>query len=178
MKASGYCRQRVMLHWLSAAVILWTLLSGFLVAGFEVFAHFKEPVAFFNVSLTTVFIPFYVWRVFLFITHTRFSGINARPLLDVLALAAHTMIYILVGAVLLTGVLMMDRGINVFWLLEIPQPVSDPQQLALFVTVHTWLCVVLSLLLVGHIGAVIVHEACKHPVLRKMSLRRRREPLQ
>ena len=51
MTVSGYSRQRVLLHWLSAAVILWTLLSGFFVAGFEVPAHMKESVAFFNVGL-------------------------------------------------------------------------------------------------------------------------------
>jgi cytochrome b561 len=49
MTVSGYSRQRVLLHWLSAAVILWTLLSGFLVAGFEVSAHIKESVALINV---------------------------------------------------------------------------------------------------------------------------------
>ena len=171
MTVSGYCRQRVILHWLSAAVILWTLLSGFLVAGFGVFAPLKEPVAFFNVSLTTVFIPFYVWRLFLFFTHTRFSGLRSLSLVEVCALAAHALIYILVGAVLLTGVLMMDRPINVFWLMQIPPPVSDPQLLALFVTVHIWLCVALSLLVVGHIAAVIVHETGEQPVLGKMSLR-------
>jgi cytochrome b561 len=171
MTVSGYSRQRVLLHWLSAAVILWTLLSGFLVAGFEVSAHIKESVAFFNVSLTTVFIPFYAWRLFLFFTHTRFSGMRSLSLVERLALIAHASIYLLVGAVLLTGVLMMDRPIDVFGVIEIAQPLSDPRLIALFVTVHTWACVVLALLLVAHIGAVILHEACNHRVLRRMSLR-------
>ncbi|MEJ8862958.1 cytochrome b [Pseudomonas jessenii] len=170
MTVSGYSRQRVLLHWLSAAVILWTLLSGFLVAGFEVSAHIKESVAFFNVSLTTVFIPFYLWRLFLFFTHTRFSGMKSLSLVEVLALFAHALIYLFVGAVLVTGVLMMDRPIDVFGVIEIGQPLSDPQLIALFLAVHTWVCVVLSLLLVAHIGAVIVHGACNHRVLRRMSL--------
>ena len=38
-------------------------------------------------------------------------------------------------------------------------------------TVHIWACVVLSLLIAGHIGAVVVHELCNHRVLRRMSLR-------
>jgi cytochrome b561 len=171
MTVSGYSRQRVLLHWLSAAVILWTLLSGFFVAGFEVSAHIKESVAFFNVSLTTVFIPFYVWRLFLFFTHTGFSGMRSLSLVEVLALFAHSLIYLLVGAVLVTGVLMMDRPIDVFGVIEIAQPLSDPRLIALFVTVHIWACVVLSLLIAAHIGAVIVHEACNHRVLRRMSLR-------
>src|SRR5690349_6671356 len=100
MTVSGYSRQRVLLHWFSAAVILWTLLSGFFVAGFGVSARIKELVAFFNVSLTTVFIPFYVWRLFLFFTHTRFSGMKSMSLVEALALFAHTLIYLLIGAVL------------------------------------------------------------------------------
>jgi cytochrome b561 len=78
----------------------------------------------------------------------------------------------LIGTVLLTGVLMMDRPINVFGVIEIVQPLSDPRLIALFVSFHTWTCVVLALLLAAHIGAVIVHEACRHRVLRRMSLRR------
>ena len=105
MTVSGYSRLRVLLHWLSAAVILWTS------------------------------------------------------------------IYLIVGAVLVTGVLMMDRPINVFGVIGIAQPLSDPCLIALFVTVHTWACVVLSLLLAVHIGAVIVHEACNRRVLQRMSLR-------
>lgn len=172
MSVSGYSRQRVLLHWLSAAVILWTLLSGFYVAGFEVSAHIKEAVAFFNVSLTTVFIPFYVWRLFLFFTHTRFSGMRSLSLVEALALFVHSSIYLTVGVVLVTGVLMMDRPINVFGVVEIAQPLSDPRLIEIFVTVHIGACVVLSLLLGAHIGAVVVHEACNHLVLRRMSLRR------
>ena len=171
MTVSGYSRQRVLLHWLSAVVILWTLLSGFFVAVFEVSAHIRESVAVFNVSLTTVFIPFYVWRFFLFLTHTRFLGMKSLSLFEVLALFVHTLVYLIVGAVLVTGVLMMDRPIDVFGVIEISQPLTDPRLIALFVTVHTWACVVLSLLLAAHIGAVIVHEACNHRVLRRMSLR-------
>jgi len=176
MTVSGYSRQRVLLHWLSAAVILWTLLSGFFVAGFGGSAHIKELIAFFNVSLTTVFIPFYVWRLFLFFTHTRFSGMRSMSLVEVLALFAHTLIYLSIGTVLVTGVLMMDRPIDVFGVIEVVQPLSDPRLIALFVTVHTWACVVLTLLLAAHIGAVIVHEACRHRVLRRMSLRRCGKP--
>jgi cytochrome b561 len=92
-------------------------------------------------------------------------------LVEVLALFVHSSIYLIVGAVLATGMLMMDHPIDVFGVVEIAQPLSDPRLIELFATVHTWACVVLSLLLAAHIGAVIVHEACNHRVLRRMSLR-------
>lgn len=42
--------------------------------------------------------------------------------------------------------------------------------MALFVTIHVGSCLVLSLLIVMHVGAVIFHELCGHRVLRRMSL--------
>jgi cytochrome b561 len=86
-----------------------------------------------------------------------------------LALFAHTLIYLVISLVLVTGVLMMDRPIDVFGLLEIAQPLSDPGLISRFLTLHVWACIFLALLIVLHIGAVIVHELCGHRVLRRMS---------
>jgi cytochrome b561 len=64
---------------------------------------------------------------------------------------------------------MMDRPIDVFGVVEIVQPLSDPALIAQFFTLHVWSCLFLSLLVVLHVGAVIVHELCGHRVLRRMS---------
>jgi cytochrome b561 len=173
MTVSVYSRQRVLLHWLSAAIIVWTLVSGFYVASVEVAAHVARWIAFVNVSLTTVFIPFFVWRLFLFVSDVRPSGVRVLSFVEKLALTAHTLIYLVVGVVLMTGVLMMDRPIDVFGVVEIVQPLSDPGLIALFFQAHIWACVVLAVLVLLHVGAVIVHEARGHRVLRRMSLRLR-----
>lgn len=169
MKTSGYSAQRVWLHWLSAAVIIWTLVSGFSVASFELPVGIEQSVAFVNVSLTTVFIPFFVWRLFIFIAHARRTSVSALAFMEKLVLLVHTSIYLIVGVVLVTGALMMDRPIDVFGWISIPQPLSDPALIGSFVTLHIGACVVLSLLIVLHVGAVIVHEACGHRLLRRMS---------
>jgi cytochrome b561 len=172
MTVSGYCSQRICLHWVSAAVIVWTLASGFYVAGVDVPAQTGQWIAFTNVSLTTVFIPFFVWRSCLFVIHLRDMRLSAMTLGEQLAFFFHSLIYLTVGVVLLTGVLMMDRPIDVFALFKIAQPLSDPTLIAQFFTVHVWVCVALSVLVVGHVGAVIVHELNGRRVLRRMSLRR------
>ncbi|VVN38391.1 hypothetical protein PS662_05307 [Pseudomonas fluorescens] len=170
MTILGYSTQRVWLHWLSAAVIVWTLASGFFVAWVDVPARAGEWVAFVNVSLTTVFIPFFVWRLFLFVAHARHTRLSRLSLMEKLALCAHTLIYLTVTVVLVTGVLMMDRPIDVFGVVEMAQPLSDSALIALFVTIHVWSCLVLSLLILMHVGAVIFHELCGHRLLRRMSL--------
>lgn len=170
MTVSGYSRQRVWLHWLSAAVISWTLLSGFYVAIVEVPSQIATLVAFVNVSLTTVFIPFFVWRLFIFVAHVPYMNVSTLSLMEKMVLCAHTLIYLMVTVVLVTGVLMMDRPIDVFGVIEITQPLHDPALHALFFTLHVCSCLFLSLLVVLHVGAVIVHELCGHRVLRRMSL--------
>jgi cytochrome b561 len=170
MTVSGYSRQRVLLHWMSAAVILWSLASGFYVAGANVSAQVKHGVAFINVSLTTVFIPFFIWRLFIFIYHAPHASVVASSKLERLVLFAHALIYFSVSIVLVTGVLMMDRPINVFNMFRIAQPLADPGLIAQFTAIHVWACVVLSALIALHVGAVIVHEVCGRRVLRRMSL--------
>ena len=49
-----YSRRRVLLHWLSAAIILWALASGFYVAFNPVSASTEHWVGSLNVSLTTL----------------------------------------------------------------------------------------------------------------------------
>lgn len=170
MTTLGYSTQRVWLHWLSAVVIIWTLASGFYVACVEVQASVRGLVGFINVSLTALFIPLFVWRLFYFCAHACQSSVGALSFMEKIAMCAHALIYLTVSVVLITGVLMMDRPINVFALLEIPQPLSDTALIAQFVTVHVWSCLILSLLVVLHVGAVIFHELCGHRVLRRMSL--------
>jgi cytochrome b561 len=180
MTVSGYSRQRVWLHWLSAVVIIWTLASGFYVASVQVPAQLKQTVALFNVSLTTVFIPFFIWRLFAFISHTKLRGVIHLSRVEGRVLLAHLSIYITVSVVLVTGVLMMDRPIDVFGVVEIAQPLTQPAFIQLFFTIHIWACVLLSLLVALHVGAVIVHEVCNHRVLRRMSFcsKRRNEHLE
>jgi cytochrome b561 len=170
MTVSGYSRQRVLLHWISAAIILWTLASGFYVSVVNVSVPVKQSVAFINVSLTTVFIPFFIWRVCIFVYHTLHARKVAASTGQRLVGLAHVLIYLTVSIVLVTGVLMMDRPINVFGLVEIPQPLGNSFLIAQFTTVHVWACGVLSALIALHVGAVIVHEICGRRVLRRMSL--------
>lgn len=57
MKTSRYSTTQKWLHWVSAIVILWSLLS-FYVAVFTVPESVKAWVGFFNVSLTASISPY------------------------------------------------------------------------------------------------------------------------
>jgi cytochrome b561 len=163
-----YSRRRVLLHWLSAVIILWALMSGFYVAFNSVSATTQQWVGSLNVSLTTLLIPFFVWRTWLFVCELEPRGarlsLNKR-----LALAVHALIYLVIGVVLVTGVLMMKSAINVFGLVRFPQPLADLALIELANTVHILSCVVLSMLVALHLCAVLWHEFSGRRVVRRMS---------
>ncbi|QHF42642.1 hypothetical protein PspS35_02135 [Pseudomonas sp. S35] len=168
MKTSRYSTMQKGLHWVSAAVILWSLLSGFYVAVFTVPAAVKAWVGFFNVSLTALYIPVFVLRVYCSITHGLECS-SKRSLQECMALVVHKAMYVVLAVVLATGVLMMDRPINIFNLVSIAPFDSNPASIAWYTRVHVLSCVVLLLMLVLHIGAVVLHERRGKRVMARMS---------
>ncbi|AUM67889.1 cytochrome b [Pseudomonas fluorescens] len=167
-----YSRRRVLLHWLSAIIILWALASGFYVAFNPVSASTEQWVGSLNVSLTTLFIPFFVWRTWLFVCELEPRG-TVLSLNKRLALAVHALIYLVIGVVLVTGVLMMKSAISVFGLVRFPQPLADPLLIELANTVHALSCMVLSLLVALHLCAVLWHEFSGRRVVRRMTFAKR-----
>ena len=168
MMPINYSTRRVLLHWLSAAIILWALASGFYVAFNPVSASTEHWIGSLNVSLTTLFIPFFVWRAWLFFYELEPRG-TALSGSKRLASAVHALIYLVIGVVLVTGVLMMKSAISVFGLVRFPQPLADPTLIELANTVHTLSCVVLSMLVALHLCAVLWHEFSGRRVVRRMS---------
>ena len=169
MRRIGYSPGQVLLHWLSAGVILWALLSGFYVSVVDVLPQTKDWVGFVNVSVTALFIPVFVVRIYLVVIHSCADDATNKTLMDHVACLMHKFIYTVTSVVLVTGVLMMDRAINIFDLIFIPQPLEDPTWIDRFFTVHIWSCVVLLILVALHISAVIKHEMCGRRVLKRMT---------
>lgn len=161
-----YSRTRVLLHWFSAAIILWATASGFYVAFADSPASVKQGIGFINVSLTTVLIPFFALRLCLAI-----AGSRRRDAGEPLARIAHRAIYATTTVVLATGVLMMERDINVFHLVVIPAPLSGPAATAAFNAAHKYACMVLAGLVALHVAAAAKHHLAGNPVLDRMRWR-------
>jgi cytochrome b561 len=161
-----YSKIQIILHWFSAVIILWATISGFYVAFIDTPASVKATIGFFNVSITAVLIPFFIVRVYLAQT---LSMKKPETFAQWVALIVHKIIYIVTIIVLVTGVLMMDRDINVFDVLLIPQPIRDPYWTSLFFDIHRCACMALAALLFLHLAAVVKHHLSGNPVLKRMS---------
>lgn len=166
MSHNKYTRAQVALHWLSAFIILWSLCTGSYIALFNVSPGMKSIMAALNISMTTLFIPFFLARVFLRVNHLR--KFSAGPG-ELLANFVHNLIYLITGVVLLTGVLMMDRPITVFGVLSLPQLITGPQLLHGFHAAHQESTAMLGGLVLLHLLAVVKHELSGNRILKRMS---------
>ena len=70
---------------------------------------------------------------------------------------------------LASGFLMMDHAIDVFGLITLPNPVSDPGWNQYFYWLHRHSCAALFLAVVLHVTAVLHHQRAGRAVLARMS---------
>ncbi|PKH04836.1 cytochrome b [Moritella sp. Urea-trap-13] len=157
------------LHWISALVILWASISGLYIAFFELESNIKSHILSFNVSITTVFMPLFCWRIY----HRLKQGVPApHPAMSILeaklAHIGHTSLYVLVSLVLVSGVLMMGHDVTVFGLFTIPQLLADQSTIHFFESLHLYTCRLLALLIVCHLAALIKHEMSGRRILKRM----------
>ena len=157
------------LHWLSALVILWATFSGLSIAFFDFSEITEHAISEFNVSLTVVFIPFFIWRFIFRLKNKPISdSTTVSNIESTLAYYIHWVIYSLVAIVLLTGILMMGEDYQVFHMVTVPSVFNDTGMLSVFSSLHDYSVYTLTVLVLLHIFAVIKHEYNGHPVLKKM----------
>ncbi|MAB26003.1 hypothetical protein EF096_10040 [Pseudomonas neustonica] len=158
-----------LLHWISAAVILWATLTGFSTLLLANDSALKHVIADFNVSLTTLFIPVFLCRVIYRLRTPSPSYNNQLSTKEAgIAKVAHCVMYILVTLVLLSGVLMMTKDIELFHLIAIPQMVHNDFALALLKKLHTLATVLLGIGIILHLAAVVKHELAGKTMLRRI----------
>ncbi len=169
MSPTRYSRPRALLHWSSALVILWASLSGYANAAWPLPGPIARGISQFNVALTTLLIPVFLLRIACALAQPGpDDGVHAGTLGRFLARAGHLALYVATAAVLLSGALMMDRPIDLFGQASLPQPLAEPVLLDFFNSVHHHACLVLALLVGGHVGAVLIHQWHGHRVLARM----------
>lgn len=159
------------LHWLSSFVILWATISGLLLAciDFGLGSELKNQILNFNVSLTFVFIPLFLWRT----VHRLNSDPIAYPSHFTekeiqLASGLHRLLYLVIWVVLLTGVLMMEKDFSIFNVAYFPHLLSDKNSIELFTALHHYATYILTAAIIVHILAVVKHEYTGVRILKRM----------
>lgn len=164
---NGYSPTAKLLHWVSAAVILWATSSGLFAAAFADEAV-RAWLASLNVSLTTLFVPVFALRVVCRLVAKPPAAPHLSPAMRRSARLGHAALYVLTGIVLASGVLMMRQDIDVFEWVSLPRPLRNAALNRLFGGVHRVASVCLAVLVLGHVLAVVRHERRGTPVLQRM----------
>lgn len=168
MKHLYYSRPRRRLYWLFAMTVIWAPISGYANALLQPAPEIQQAIGFINVSLTTLLVPLFFLRLFYLINHPAPAPpTNLNPGRQILILIRHSALLVFLGTALFSGVLMMSRPIDLFGL-QLPAPLQNQQTISFFKELHHGSCLVLALLVAGHISAVIHHQLRGHDVLKRM----------
>ncbi len=156
------------LHWISALVIIWALASGMTMASGLLEPEIRAAIANFNVAITTVFTPVFLFRIAHALVMSRPAPLPVPAQMRRAARLGHAALYAVTSVVLVSGVLMMERPIDLFGLMALPRVPIDHSWAEAFGQLHRHSCVGLLLLLAIHVGAVMRHERAGVRVLKRM----------
>lgn len=167
----GYSTARIFLHWLTAAIVLWGLTTGFGVAFLSRENFIRSIIDTINPQAATLLIPFFLWRAGLYLTSRPWQGWQGATWRERLALAVHAMLYGLIATVLATGVLMMPKPWKLLGLLPMPILFPGPAIRPNLFALHESLCLALLALIALHLAAIAWHVRRGHPILDRMTVR-------
>jgi len=167
-----YDKLTKMLHWFFAFSIIYITISGYSLPWINSYSHgLHDFIAHFNVSLATVLTVFFPLRVIWMHFRNELPPVKGTSTQQHhIAKLAHSLIYMSIAAVLITGYLMIPDGYQFFNLFEIPTPFHNGPATHFFFISHRISCALLAFLVVMHVLAVVQHYVFHHVnILRRMA---------
>ena len=168
MKTINYSTLQKVLHGFSAVMIIWLMVSGFYIGVVPDAVSYKQVVGDIHVSLALLLTPIFILRLCVSFGRGCPSTVDVNNLAPWLAFFIHTLLYLTVVTVLVSGVLMMDVPISFFNIVSFPAPMENSQLHEVFTLIHTQACAVLVLLVSVHVAAVIKHHCAGRPIIKRM----------
>lgn len=172
LPSPSYSRLHIVLHWISAAVIIWATCSGFFAVAHAPDNPWRRIIDTINPQLTTLFIPFFALRLVLYLRSKPWRAWGFRTAAENAAALGHGLLYLGITLILITGLLLMPHQWMLLGVLPMPAIIQNQHDLTRLGAAHGCLCAFLALLVMGHIGAVFWHHVRGHPVLGRMMFQR------
>lgn len=168
-QAGRYDRLSRAMHWIFAAIILYTMVAG-------ISLHFiTQPaiwglVSTLNMSLATCLIALFPLRYLWSFFRKAPPEIQSIPEKQrAVAHLVHSLIYALIAVVLVSGFLMVPEGYWLFWTVFVKTPFSAGPVTEHWFVLHKIACYTLAALVAAHAGAALKHHfVSKNSVLTRM----------
>ncbi|WP_102857656.1 cytochrome b [Vibrio sagamiensis] len=170
MPVQSYDKFSKWMHWVMAIIIIYAT-----VAGYAMLFVMDQPMLFHTLSIINMSVATVAAVLLLF--RWVWSFFRVEPELPdtiptvqkKLAKLAHSVIYLIMMVVFVSGFLMLTHSYELFWLISIPNPISNPDINQFFFMVHRIACALLASLVFLHILAALKHHFVnKNNVLRSM----------
>ncbi|AQS39862.1 cytochrome B561 [Shewanella psychrophila] len=158
-------------HWVVALTIIYNTIAGYTMFLLEdAYPNVYHFIGDINVSLARVVAIIFIFRWIW--SHFRYeptSNCDLPLLQQKIAKLVHSILYLNMLIVYLSGFLMLESSFKIFWLLELQNPVKTPEINHLFFMVHRYSCICLALFVLVHIAAALKHHLVeKNNVLIRM----------
>lgn len=172
MESLNYDKITRYLHWIMAVIIIYATAAGYVmhlvIDSHPAFFHFLSVM---NMSLATVgsavFVIRWFWKYFR--PQRSFSERQIPRWQLNMAHMLHGVIYQLMFVIFISGFLMLDTSYQLFWLIEIPNPVTSQDINGFFFIVHRISCASLAVVITLHASAALKHHyVAKNQVLLRM----------
>ncbi|MDW1848711.1 cytochrome b/b6 domain-containing protein [Vibrio sp. Vb2110] len=157
-------------HWIIAAVTLYALIAGYvMLMVMDSYPNLFSFLSILNMSLATLIFPLFVlrwvWKYFRPDVESDSGSAKYHGLVKI----AHSTLYVLMFIVFVSGFLMLKHHYDFFWLIEIPNLISDENINNFFFLIHRYACIMLSLFVLMHVVAALAHHfVVKDKVLLRM----------
>jgi len=157
------------LHWSIAVVMIYVMIIGYslhFIPNEQVYTFFSET----NMSLATALTPLmmirFLWRYFRpAVPYGEMLKGHDKGLVHLL----HEIFYLLIFVVLISGFLMLEKGFQIFGVIDFPRPISNVEVNRFFFSVHRGSCMALAGMIILHMAAVIKHHCIeKKAILHRM----------
>ncbi|MCL1127756.1 cytochrome b [Shewanella surugensis] len=157
-------------HWFMAIIIVYTMLAGFSLHIIDEHSSLWFFISQLNISLAflsaLIFIPRWVWSFF----RTEPAQVTMPTLQRNVANMFHSLLYLLMFFVYITGFLMLSEPVVILGHLNYVNPLIQHDNICdLFFIFHRFSCYFLFFLIIIHVLAVIKHQYIdKNHLLNKM----------
>lgn len=147
-------------HWIMAVAIIYNMVFGYIMFLIEdtypVIYNFIGEI---NVSIASVVAILFIFRwVWSHFRNEPKSKCKLSLLQKKTAHFFHSTLYLNMFIVYLSGFLMLKHSIEVFWLIELANPVTNPGINNFFFIMHRYSCISLTLFVLTHILAAVKHH--------------------
>ncbi|WP_100751782.1 cytochrome b [Vibrio salilacus] len=160
------------LHWIMAVIIIYTIIAGYGMLFVMDMPQLFHVLSTLNMSFATIAAVLLVIRwLWSFFRQSPELPNTISSTQKSIAKLAHSVIYLVMFVVFVSGFLMLEHDYLFFWLFTIPTPISNAEVNGFFFMVHRIGCATLTTLVALHVTAALKHHlVSKNNVLKSMTL--------